>query len=165
MFFHNHSIAYGIPATASTAACYPPSPHRPCIVSSQFSMTRNRSSLFSLLLKPRIATATSPLITTADEPTSRTEISDIWATSSGFSVDGSPGTMAVPPYDVPGVAQITQINASAKRTGWLVMKQVLKTVKECSDPCPPLKAALSSVVSVIEIIDVCGHFDLEQCNF
>lgn len=45
---------------------------------------------------------------------------------------------------------------SALETGWLALKEALKIAKECSDPCPPLKAALSGVVAVIELVDVCA---------
>ncbi|EMD36771.1 hypothetical protein CERSUDRAFT_123824 [Gelatoporia subvermispora B] len=43
--------------------------------------------------------------------------------------------------------------ASAERTGWLILKEVLQTAQDCSDLCPPLKVALVGIVEAMNVVD------------
>ncbi|EMD36806.1 hypothetical protein CERSUDRAFT_95078 [Gelatoporia subvermispora B] len=49
------------------------------------------------------------------------------------------------------------MNTSLRRTGWTVLKEVLKTVRDGSDLLLPLKAALVPVVELMDIVDNVGE--------
>ncbi|OCH86311.1 hypothetical protein OBBRIDRAFT_245877 [Obba rivulosa] len=52
--------------------------------------------------------------------------------------------------------------ASPRKTGWLVLKKALETVRDGCDLFLPLKAALVGVVAVMEIVDVCYSSSLSH---
>lgn len=94
--------------------------------------------------------------------------SELRETGTEATVEAQPPGEANEPGESSGArgeaASAVPERRSALETGWLALKEALKIAKECSDPCPPLKVALSGLVAVIEFVDVCGAFNSPQRN-
>ncbi|OCH90184.1 hypothetical protein OBBRIDRAFT_623949 [Obba rivulosa] len=53
----------------------------------------------------------------------------------------------------PGITPALKREASATRSGWLLLKKTLETIRDGSDLCLPLKAVLVGVVAAMEMAD------------
>ncbi|OCH86305.1 hypothetical protein OBBRIDRAFT_855344 [Obba rivulosa] len=53
----------------------------------------------------------------------------------------------------PEITPALKRGASARRSGWLLLKKTLETIRDGSDHCLPLKVVLVGVVAAMEIAD------------
>ena len=53
---------------------------------------------------------------------------------------------------------VLDLESTRIETGWAILKRVLNVVREGSDMCPPLKAALTGVTALMEQVDVRSYF-------
>ena len=60
---------------------------------------------------------------------------------------------------IPAIQQSPQLEleTSLRTTGWNILKDVLKTTHEISDIFPPLKTALTGLLKIMEVVDVCAR--------
>ncbi|EMD31454.1 hypothetical protein CERSUDRAFT_144952 [Gelatoporia subvermispora B] len=116
------------------------------------SMSPSSSSQQSMAVFPGYITNGSsypPVNPVRIETTSAQPWSEISVAPSFHAASGS----AYPSLNIPRVRMTT----SPKRTGWVVLKEVLKAVRDGSDLFLPLKAALVGVVEVMDMIDNLGE--------
>ena len=58
-----------------------------------------------------------------------------------------------PPLSVPPQAENSQDSPPAK-LGWAILRDVLATIRDFSEPFPPLNASLSAVVVIMDSVQV-----------